>query len=283
MVLLLVVTVRRFGLRYVICVCSHFGSRRLPGAVKQNLPSYSYLLVGSSCGKRCRYLLPLSPLPLRVSSMSQVIKIPEDIIQAWEVNGNTLEAIVEYLDVPPNVFDLLAEPTGITRASPASDVAFIDIEEWLAMVTSLQIDGNPLSLLAKSKLRHLYSACRVAAFSPDPSTQEADIEPAVAPPPTRGPPLAIVDDAATRSPPTPQTATAPTTTDDKQGADKEDKTKITIEEHGTDSSSSQEAAKKKKRRIINPKPLSMKCKWSTVSPQSKCAMWLYRAAEPKSS
>ena len=70
-----------------------------------------------------------------------VMKIPADIIQSWEVAGNSVGQIVDFLNVPAPVFESISEPTGIDRDSSAGDVAFIEPDEWLTMVSPLAVDG----------------------------------------------------------------------------------------------------------------------------------------------
>ena len=180
--------------------------------------------------------------------MAQVIKVPEDIVQSWEVQGNLVGVIADYIGVPPNVFEALAEPTGISRDSTASDVAFIEVDEWLALVSSLQVDGGPVGLLGKSKLRQFFSACRVAAFVPEPVPPEADAPEPQPAQPAEGPQLALADtEGAAASALTPPLASEAAAAEEKKEPPKVDKTKVTIEASDGDSSSSDEAAKKKKK------------------------------------
>ena len=155
------------------------------------------------------------------------MKVPNDILQSWEVSGNLVGPITEYVKLSEDVANLIYEAVGISKEATAGDIAYISEAEWNDMVAALSFEGAPLPLLARSRVRQLYGACRAAALvQADATFAHGDEEgeetapeeattTAVAPPPAlalanepTGPGQATEADT-TAAPPTPTVAGQP--------------------------------------------------------------------------
>ena len=93
-----------------------------------------------------------------------MIKIPEDIVQAWEFAGNKIQPIVDHVKLSENLSSALFLSAGLDENSTAADVAYINGDEWADMIGSLTISERPPNLLEKSRLRQFYASCQVAAI-----------------------------------------------------------------------------------------------------------------------
>ena len=113
------------------------------------------------------------------------IKVPEDIIQNWELGGNRVALISAYLQLADELTDAIYAAAGVDGNSPAADVAFIKDAEWEELVLSLKLNDAALSLLQRSRVRQFYATCQVAALTQEP-LHEAEAEPAEEAPPAPG-------------------------------------------------------------------------------------------------
>ena len=91
------------------------------------------------------------------------IKLSEDVLQEWEMNGAKLQPIVTDGRIPEDVMAAVYSATGLEDVSVAHDVAYIQVEEWEPMVMTTAVGEAPINLVMKSRLRQLNAACRLAA------------------------------------------------------------------------------------------------------------------------
>ena len=94
-----------------------------------------------------------------------VIKVPEDIIQNWELGGNRIALISAYLQMSDELIDKVYAAAGVDGNSPAADIAYIKEAEWEELVLSLKIDDAAISLIQRSRVRQFFATCQVAALT----------------------------------------------------------------------------------------------------------------------
>ena len=128
--------------------------------------SVRYLATSHSSSDEFRIL----PRPFTMSAM----KVPEDIVQNWEMGGNKVALISAYLQVADELTDAVYAAAGVEGNSPAADVAFIKDSEWEDLVLNLKVNENALSLVQRSRVRQCYATCQVAALTQDPGQEEAE-------------------------------------------------------------------------------------------------------------
>ena len=127
------------------------------------------------------------------------------------------------------------------------------------------MDDVPLSLLGKSKLRQFFSACRVAAFVPEPAPQDADAPDPQPVPLPEGPPLALADsEASAESIPTPPVVSTAAAAEENHEPANVDKTMTVVEGSGDDSSFLRRSCKDKEEeqqiKHKRPRASSMRCR-----------------------
>ena len=104
---------------------------------------------------------------------SLVIKVADDVVQEWEMTGFKLAPILQYCHVPDEVANVVLESAGIEITGVAHDIAFIQSEEWEALIMTTLIEEAPLNLASKSRLRQFFAACRLVATYPEAEGPEA--------------------------------------------------------------------------------------------------------------
>ena len=97
-----------------------------------------------------------------------MLKIPEDIVQAWELAGNKLPGILEFVKISESVATALFAAAGLDENTTAADVAYINGDERADMIASMTISDGAPNLVERSRMRQFYAACQVAAIKHDP-------------------------------------------------------------------------------------------------------------------
>ena len=88
-----------------------------------------------------------------MASTQGLAKVAPELLEAWEMNGNTIILVSTHLAIPMEVMAALTEQIGITPDDNVGAIAYASDDEWNGEINMLTVDGETLKLGMKSKLR----------------------------------------------------------------------------------------------------------------------------------
>ena len=86
-----------------------------------------------------------------MASTQGLAKVAPELLEAWEMNGNTIILVSTHLAIPMEVMAALTEQIGITPDDNVGSIAYASDDEWNGEINMLTVDGETLKLGMKSK------------------------------------------------------------------------------------------------------------------------------------
>ena len=80
-------------------------------------------------------------------------KVAPELLEAWQMNGNTIILVSTHLSIPLEVVAALTEQIGITPDDNVGAIAYASGDEWNGEVISLMVEGDALKFGVKPRLR----------------------------------------------------------------------------------------------------------------------------------
>ena len=95
-----------------------------------------------------------------MSVYDQTDFVPTTIFENMLAQGNVVQPIFEWLQVPEALATTTMTAVGGALTDHVSCIAHILPAEWEGMISALTLDGQPVSLIAKAKLRQVLLTAR---------------------------------------------------------------------------------------------------------------------------
>ena len=93
-------------------------------------------------------------------------KVAEETLQEWEDQGNGITLVTRYLGLNESVIHAVLEELGLSEDDHVASIAYILDAEWEELLTTLTVDGGPLKVGVKAKLRRLLAISRTVCTQP---------------------------------------------------------------------------------------------------------------------